>query len=98
MRVPLVSRGVPGPLGPREYVFDVALESVQLVPVTARERGPARDRDGNIAYERDPKKLRVRDVPASRPEPAEQPFHGCAEKCSGINWYCIENPRCFATK
>ncbi len=25
-------------------------------------------------------------------------FSGCAHRCSGINWYCIENPRCFEAK
>lgn len=97
MQIPLVSRRVLGPLGPREYIYDVALESVQLVPVAARERGQPHDRDGNLVYERNPAKLRVRDISASQPVPA-RPFRGCAEHCSGINWYCIENPQCFATK
>jgi len=54
--------------------------------------------DGETVYERDPTKLLVRDVAASEPEPAKEPFVGCARRCTGINWYCIENPRCFATK
>ncbi|HEX5851558.1 MAG TPA: hypothetical protein VFY36_00550 [Solirubrobacteraceae bacterium] len=95
--LPIPKRRAVGPLRPREYVYDVALESVQLVPAAARERAIPRDEDGNTVYERNPTKIAVRDVGPSRPEPAE-PFAGCREQCSGINWYCIENPRCFATK
>jgi hypothetical protein len=24
-----------------------------------------------------------------------QPFHGCDETCSGVNWYCRENPKAY---
>jgi hypothetical protein len=54
--------------------------------------------NGGVAYERDPAKLELRDVRASAPEPADPPFTGCEGRCSGINWYCIENPHCFEPK
>lgn len=98
IEIPKLTRRVVGALRPPEYVYDVALESVQLVPVAGREGEVPRDAEGKIAYERDPHKVEVRDVGASKPEPAEQPFSGCEGCCSGINWYCIANPRCFATK
>jgi hypothetical protein len=41
--------------------------------------------------------MEVRDARPSEPERAK-PFSGCKGGCSGINWYCIENPRCFAPK
>jgi hypothetical protein len=99
VRIPGLTRPVVGPLRPREYVYDVALEAVQLAPVDPREHADLpRDRKGRLRYERDPAKLLVKDVDASRPEPAAQPFAGCQERCAGINWYCIDNPRCFALK
>ncbi len=98
VRTPWPKRRVTGSWRPREYVYDVALEAVQLVPAAFRERTIPRDTDGQVVYERDPAKLEVRDVSTGKPEPAKRPFSGCRESCSGINWYCIENPRCFATK
>ena len=98
MQIPWLKRRTVGSRRPAEYVYDVALEAVQLVPVAAREGAIPRDPDGNIVYERDPVKVDVRDVGASTPERAKRPFSGCEGRCSGINWYCIENPRCFATK
>lgn len=84
-----------GELSPREWVYDVALEGVQVVPVREREGKPPRARDGAIEYENRPRKIRLQDI--DRCEPA-RPFRGCEERCSGINWYCIENPRCFESK
>jgi hypothetical protein len=97
--LPLPKRRAVGPPRAREYVYDVALESVQLVPAAGREGAVPRDDRGAIAYERNPTKLQVRDTGASEPEPAiEHPFSGCEDRCSGVSWYCIENPRCFAPK
>ncbi len=98
IRVPKLTRRVVGSLQPPEYVYDMALEAVQLVLVAAREKTVPHDADGNILYERDPAKLEVGDISASKPEPAGHPFSGCQKRCSGISWYCIENARCFATK
>ena len=97
LKLPLFSQPIAGELRPREYVYDVALEGVQLVPVARREREVPLDSRGKILYERDPVKLQVKDVDASTPQPAE-PFAGCRARCSGISWYCIENSSCFATK
>jgi hypothetical protein len=99
VKLPYLTRAEVGEMRPREYVYDVSLEAVQFV-VAAKYEGedvPRRDKKGRIVYERNPAKMLVRDVEASTPEPAE-PFAGCDGRCSGINWYCIENPRCFATK
>jgi hypothetical protein len=98
LRFPFLTDSVAGDFQPREYVYDVALEAVQLASAAKREQEEVpRDNEGNISYERDPAKLLVKDVDASTPQPAE-PLAGCQSRCSGINWYCIENPRCFATK
>jgi hypothetical protein len=99
LELPYLTRAEVGEMRPREYVYDVSLEAVQFV-AAAKYKGedvPRYDNDGKVLYERDLAKVLVRDVEASAPEPAE-PFSGCEGRCSGINWYCIENPRCFATK
>ena len=76
----------------REYVYDVSVEGVQLVPVASRE-GTSERAD----FERDPLRVKLREV--DQAVPGEPPFSGCeGGRCSGINWYCIENPRCFETK
>jgi hypothetical protein len=98
VQLPFLTRGIAGSVLPREYVYDVALEAVQLAPAEPREQGqPPRNGGGAVLYERDPAKLLVKDIDASRPKPA-RPFIGCRGRCSGINWYCIENPRCFKNK
>lgn len=98
VRIPFLKHRVVGSLRPREYVYDVAVEGVQLAPVAARERAVPRGPLGEVAYEKGPKKVELRDVRACEPEPAGDPFSGCDGQCSGINWYCIENPRCFEPK
>lgn len=75
----------------REYVYDVAAEGVQLVPAGLRE-GKAVPDD----FEREPLRIQLKDV--DEVIPGEPPFSGCEGRCSRINWYCIENPRCFETK
>jgi hypothetical protein len=95
IQIPWPKRLATHVLLPREYVYDVALESVQLVRASSRERKVPRD--DSIVYERNPTKMEVRDARASDPQPTES-FSGCHDRCSGISWYCIENPRCFAPK
>lgn len=99
LKLPYLSRAEVGEMRPREYVYDVSLEAVQFVAAAKYEGEdvPRYDNDGKKLYERDLAKVLVRDVEASAPDPAEA-FSGCDGRCSGINWYCIENPRCFATK
>jgi hypothetical protein len=99
VKLPYLTRAEVGETRPREYVYDVSLEAVQLAAAAKYEGEgvPRYDKDGKMIFERDPAKVLVRDVEASGPEP-DEPFAGCDGRCSGINWYCIENPRCFATK
>jgi hypothetical protein len=96
VRIPGFKRRAVGMPGPREYVFDVALEGVQLVAAESREGEVPRDEDGEIKYEREPTKLKLKHLDDAKP--AERAFSGCEGRCSGINWYCIENPRCFEPK
>ncbi|HEV2590260.1 MAG TPA: hypothetical protein VGU02_00075 [Gaiellaceae bacterium] len=98
IRVPFMKQAVPtGELSAREWVYDVALEGVQLVVAASREaRSLPRSDDGRLIYERRPHKILLRDIAGVRA--ADPPFSGCASRCSGINWYCIENPRCFEAK
>jgi hypothetical protein len=77
----------------RQYVVDVALESTQLAGVIGREDV---DLPTPIRYERDVDSVPLSDLDAVRQ--AQPKFAGCRERCSGINWYCIENPRCYRTK
>lgn len=94
--IPGFKRVPVGSPGPREYVFDVALEGVQVVPVEERERAVPRNDAGEIEYENDPTKVPLKQVDAC--EPAKRPFAGCSKRCAGINWYCIENRSCFEPK
>jgi hypothetical protein len=97
IRLPGRRRIVKDVLGPREYVYDVAVEGVQLVQAAKYESEP-REKSVPVIFERDPEKISLREVRASKPSPAEMRFSGCDGRCSGINWYCIENPRCFYNK
>lgn len=94
--VPGLKRVRVGPAGPREYVFDVALEGFEVVLAKPRERAVPLTDDEEIIYERHPLRLSLKDVPSC--EPAESRFTGCDGRCSGISWYCIENPQCFELK
>jgi hypothetical protein len=75
------------------YVVDVALESIQLADVAQRDR-PALPIP--ISFERNFDTVPLSDVDAIRQ--GHPKFSGCTQRCSGINWYCIENPRCFNPK
>ena len=85
-----------GPPGPREYVYDVALEGFEVVRAMEREGDVPCTPDGAIAYERHPIKVPLREADSA--ERGEPRFAGCDGRCSGINWYCIENPSCFEPK
>jgi hypothetical protein len=93
LRIPSWKREPVGPPKEREYVMDVAIESVQVVPAAPREKPDALRR---LGYAREPRKVRLGDVAGAGP--ARKPFEGCRETCSGINWYCIENPECYRPK
>jgi hypothetical protein len=93
LRVPSRKRDAVETTREREYVYDVSLEGVQVVPAHPRESRPTDD--GATDYERNPKRIPLRKVDDADPA---RSFSGCDEVCSGINWYCIENPRCFEPK
>jgi len=93
--LPLKRRVESGTRSPREWVYDVALEGIQVVRAAERERDAPRTTDGLIEYEDRPRKIRLQDL--DRCEPSRS-FRGCEGRCSGINWYCIENLRCFESK
>jgi hypothetical protein len=82
-----------GQPGPREYVGDVSLESVQVTPVAPYEGATP---TGGVEYEKNPVKVPLREVDDY--QAADKPFTGCEDGCCGINWYCIENPHCFKSK
>jgi hypothetical protein len=77
----------------RRYVVDIALESIQHTRAEPRE-------EENLSrlprFEKEVDSLELSDIGALKV--GHPKFSGCAGRCSGINWYCIENPRCFQTK
>lgn len=77
----------------RRYVVDVALEGVQLVKAEPRE---GEDLHHLHRFEKEVDSLSLSDIDALRL--GHPKFSGCTNRCSGINWYCIENPRCFDPK
>ncbi|WP_217913087.1 hypothetical protein [Miltoncostaea marina] len=78
----------------RAYVIDVSVEGIHVAGAAERE-GPA-PRGGNHGFQRHARTVALRDAPGS--SPSARPFTGCEVECSGINWYCIENPECFKEK
>jgi hypothetical protein len=82
----------PPALDGRQYVIDVSLEGIHLTPADPREQpGPF---DPRFVKEAD----RLPLVNHDSARLAREPFSGCAARCAGINWYCIENRRCFEAK
>lgn len=78
----------------RYYVVDVSIESVQLVDVEPHE---AETLPQPEKFARHP--TRSVSLPnADAIHPTTPKFRGCEGRCSGVNWYCIENPRCFEVK
>lgn len=77
----------------RYYVVDVSIESVQLVEVEPHEAEllPQPEK-----FTRHPRSVMLPNADAIYPTTPE--FCGCEGRCSGVNWYCIENPRCFEVK
>jgi hypothetical protein len=77
----------------RYYVVDIAIESVQLVSAETYEAEllPTPEK-----FARHPDSVSLANIDAIHQASAK--FAGCGGRCSGINWYCIENPRCFEPK
>lgn len=93
--IPLLKRSPVRATGLREYVVDVALEGAQFVDAEQRERRRPLN-ENRIDYARHPRKVRLGNLHSAAP--ADRSFSGCDKRCSGVNWYCIENPRCFEPK
>jgi hypothetical protein len=84
-------------LGEREYVYDVSAEGVDLVSASGREREDPPP--GGPRFVRSPTPVRAKDMDALEPCPEGEEFRGCENgRCSGINWYCVENPEAFDQK
>jgi hypothetical protein len=77
----------------RYYVVDVAIESVQLVSAETYE---ADDLPQPDKFAQHPEEAPLANLDAIHVDSAK--FSGCSSRCSGVNWYCIENPRCFDPK
>jgi hypothetical protein len=77
----------------RFYVVDIAIESVQVVSAKPYEAAtlPRPDK-----FAKHPDEVPLENVKAIQQE--SRKFSGCEGRCSGVNWYCIENPRCFDPK
>ncbi len=91
----IVGRTYASALGGRRYVFDVSVEGVGLVGVDRYEQRASEPAPEQIEYEKHPDE--ISHDQAQELESAD-PFLGCEKRCVGINWYCIQNPRCFEEK
>lgn len=92
-KLPPFKRLAPLRFDGRYYVVDVAIESVQLIDVEPHEAAalPRPEK-----FERHPRGVLLPNLDAIHP--GRPRFCGCEGRCSGVNWYCIENPRCFEVK
>ena len=77
----------------RYYVVDIAIESVQLVSADTYEE---KDLPRPNKFARHPRTVSLANIDSI--QPATTKFTGCSGRCSGVNWYCIENPDCFRPK
>lgn len=92
----IVGRTVSSRFGDRRYVFDVAIEGVQLVPAEKFEgRAEQMFPDQRPEYERHPERVPLDSVDEMGDA---DPYAGCQRRCAGISWYCIENEDCFKPK
>ena len=82
----------PPDLRGRQYVIDVSLEGIHLTPAAPREQPELPE----PRFVREADRLALVNHDSARLSPQE--FSGCAHRCSGINWYCIENSHCFDAK
>jgi hypothetical protein len=89
---PPFSKVYPPDLDSRQYVVDVSLEGIHMTAAAPREQLDLPD----PRFVREVDRLPLVNHDSARLSPRE--FSGCAHRCSGINWYCIKNPRCFEAK
>lgn len=89
---PPFSKVHPPDLNGRQYVVDVSLEGVHMTAAAPREQPNLPER----RFVREADRLALVNHDSARLSLRE--FSGCAQRCSGVNWYCIQNPRCFEPK
>jgi hypothetical protein len=77
----------------RQYIVDVAIESAQLISAETHE---AKSLPSPEKFARHADEVTLDNVDAIHLAPEK--FAGCQGRCSGVNWYCIENPLCFNPK
>ena len=76
-----------------QYVVDVSVEGVHLTATAPRTADTPPSDEPFVGH---PDRIGLANLESARAAPHH--FSGCRERCSGINWYCIENPRCFEAK
>jgi hypothetical protein len=92
----IVGRTYASALGGRQYVFDVSIEGVDVVPVRKYEsRAADLPLAEDVDFEKHPDEISQSQAREFR---SAEPYVGCERHCVGINWYCIENPHCFEEK
>jgi hypothetical protein len=92
----VIGKTVSSRSGERRYVYDVAMEGVQIVPTEEYEaRAEQLLPDRKPEYEDNPERVPLNAVDEMRDAPR---YTGCDRRCVGINWYCIENEDCFSVK
>jgi hypothetical protein len=92
-RLPPFDKVHPPDLKGRQYVVDVSVEGVHLARARKWER---EDLLSPLRFLRNPDRLDLVNLDSASVAPRQ--FSGCEGRCSGINWYCLENPRCFEAK
>jgi hypothetical protein len=92
----IVGATVRSRFGERFYVYDVAIEGVQIVDA-ARYEALAEEMasDAEPEYERRPERVPLGAVDEMK---GGERYAGCDRRCAGISWYCIENRDCFKVK
>lgn len=92
----IIGRTVSSGSGGRRYVYDVAIEGVQVVPVEEyEERVEKMLPDQKPEYEDNPERVPLTAVDEMK---GARRYTGCDRRCVGISWYCIENEDCFRVK
>jgi len=92
-RLPPFTKLPPLQFDGRFCVVDVSIESVQIIDVAPHE---AESLPVPEKFTRHPNSVLLPNADAI--QPTRPSFDGCKARCSGVNWYCIENSRCFEPK
>jgi len=102
-RLPWQTSALPDLKG-RFYLVDVDIAAIQLIGLRRYEEsaehcdaaGEERREPETVDFARHPDQLPLRHLSALRL--ANHPTEVCRGCCGRINWYCIENPNCYAHK